>query len=265
MASKDSTVRTFGVIGGLCLFCSILVCVAVVSLQPLQEKAIQVDREQSILAAAGIDVAKGANVSDVYKDNIEARLVDLSTGNYVTNPDELKAILGTSSIDGYNFASAAKLPSASVEIPAEEDKAKLKTRAKYMPVYLVKSAAGYSSVILPVYGQGLWSTMYAYLSLNVDGNTIKGVKYYSHGETPGLGAEVTNPNWTAKWVGKKLFNESGVVKFAVSKKVNDATYEVDALSGATLTSDGVTRTIQYWADKNGYGMYLNKIKAEGVK
>ncbi|MGN1393548.1 MAG: Na(+)-translocating NADH-quinone reductase subunit C [Succinivibrionaceae bacterium] len=265
MANKDSFLRILAVIVGLCLFCSIIVCIAVVSLKPLQEKSIQVDREASILAAANIEVPKGKDISEVYKENIEARLLNLATGSFVTDENEKATVLNGSTVDGYDFNAASKIATSSVQIPADQDLAKIKSRAKYMPIYLVKSAGGYTSIILPVYGQGLWSTMYAYLSLNLDGNTIQGVKYYQHGETPGLGAEVENPLWTAKWSGKKLFDENGVVKFAVLKNLTNSNYQVDALSGATLTSDGVSRTVQYWADQNGYGPFLQKVKTEGVK
>lgn len=264
MAKQDSTIRTFVVIGVLCLVCSLLVCISVVALKDLQEKAMNVDREKSILAAAQIAFTD-SDVSKTYADRIEARLLDLSTGEFVTDKDKLKSILGDGSIDGYNFVSAAKLPDSSITIPADQDLAKIRTRAKYMPVYLVRSASGYSSIILPFYGQGLWSTMYGYLSVGTDGNTIRGVKYYSHGETPGLGAEIENPAFTALWVNKKLYDEAGNVAFKVSKKVENKDYEVDALSGATLTSNGVSTSVEYWANSNGYGPFLQKVKKEGVK
>jgi Na+-transporting NADH:ubiquinone oxidoreductase subunit C len=264
MAKQDSTLRTFIVIGVLCLVCSLLVCVSVVALKDLQSKAMNVDREKSILAAAQIEFTD-SNVSQVYADNIEARLLDLNSGDFVLDQNEISKIVGTGTVDGYNFVSASKLAESNISIPADKDLAKIRVRAKYMPVYLVKSAGGYSSIILPFYGQGLWSTMYGYLSVATDGNTIRGVKYYSHGETPGLGAEIENPAFTATWVNKKLFNEAGDVAFKVTKKVEKPEYEIDALSGATLTSNGVSTSVEYWASSNGYGPFLQKVKKEGVK
>lgn len=263
MAKQDSTMRTLVIILGLCLVCSLLVCIAVVCLRPLQEKAINVDREKSILAAAQVEI-KDNDISATYKGVIEARLLDMATGDFLPNDEAQKIANGN--IDGFDFVKAAKSEDKSQVIPADKDKAKIRVRSKYMPVYLVKSASGeITKVILPFYGQGLWSTMYGYLSLTTDGQLIQGVKYYSHGETPGLGAEIENPMFTAKWVGKKLFGEDGSVKFAVLKNVTEKDYQVDALSGATLTSNGVSASVQYWVDDNGYGPFLKKLKTQGVK
>ncbi len=267
-ASKDSTSRTFIVIGLLCLVCSLMVCVAVVLLKPLQAKQIQNDRELSILEAAGITVS--GDISKIYAENIEARLVNLESGKYVPNDKAAKIVgqdkNGKALIDGYNFVSESKLPDSSVTIDSKMDVAKIRTRARYMPVYLVKNtvSGGYKSVILPFYGQGLWSTMYGYLAVAGDGNTIMGVKYYSHGETPGLGGEIENPKFTRQWIGKKLFDEAGAPAFAVVKNASGE-HQVDALSGATLTSNGVTTSVKFWTDSMGYGPYLQRIKKGGIK
>lgn len=266
MAKQDSTVRTLVIIVSLCFVCALLVCLSVVILKPLQDKQIEVDRSKSILSAAGIEIVDN-DVTKTYADRIEARLLELDTGMFVS-AEKVKEITKGGTADAYDFQAASKLPESNYEIPADKDIAKIKRRAKYMPVYLVKSASGdgkYTSIILPFYGQGLWSTMYGYLSLSLDGNTIEGVKYYSHGETPGLGAEIENPNFTSKWAGKKLFDKNGVLQFAVLKKVEKPQHQVDAISGATLTSNGVSDSIKYWADANGYGPFLKKVKAEGVK
>ncbi len=267
-ANKDSTLRTFTVIGILCLVCSFMVCIAVVTLQPLQAKQIQNDRERSILEAAGIGI--NGDISKTYAENIEARLVNLANGKYVPN-DKAAVIAGKDKngmalIDGYNFVSAARLPDSSVAIEADKDTAKIRNRAKYMPVYLVKNtvSGGYKSVILPFYGQGLWGTMYGYLAVAGDGDTVMGVKYYSHNETPGLGGEIENPKFTQKWIGKKLYDASGAPVFAVVKNAS-GDHQVDALSGATLTSNGVTNSVKFWTDSMGYGPYLQRIKKGGIK
>ena len=266
MAKKETTLSTFSVIGGLCFVCSILVCVSVVLLKPLQEIAINNDRQISILEAASVKV--DGKVSEVYANNIEERLVDLKTGEYVTDKNQLASILGSAEaeIGSYDFVANAKVVGKNIDIDASKDKDNpgIKTTAAYMPVYLVKNGATYSAIILPFYGQGLWSTMYGYLSVDVDGNTIKAVKFYSHGETPGLGAEIENPKWTATWVGKKLFDNTEYM-FNIKKNAVANGHEVDALSGATLTSDGVSRSVKFWANESGYGKLLNRIKSEGVK
>ena len=254
MANKDSTLRTFTVIGLLCFVCSILVCGTVVVLKPLQEKEMNADREKSVLEAAGIDYS-GSNVSEVFAQKIEAKLLDLKTSAYVDSKtmreivqcDEKKS--DSDCAVSYNFVSESKLPEKNVAISKAEDFGDIKVRARYMPVYLVKANGQVSEVVLPFYGQGLWSTMYGYLAVDADGSTIKGVKYYSQGETAGLGAEVTNPAYTGKWIAKKLY-ENGEYKFKVTKGADKTSpYQVDAISGATLTSDGVNNSVKYWFEK----------------
>ena len=154
-----------------------------------------------------------------------------------------------------------------VKIPSELDFGGLSTRAKYAKIYLSRDEAGtVKEVILPVKGKGLWSTMYGFIALEADTKTIKGFAYYSHGETPGLGGEVDNPKWKAQWVGKKIYDANFEVLFTVNKgSVTDATankeYKVDGLSGATITGNGVTTSMQYWFGEHGYGKLLEKVRA----
>jgi Na+-transporting NADH:ubiquinone oxidoreductase subunit C len=125
-------------------------------------------------------------------------------------------------------------------------------------------------VILPVYGKGLWSTMYGFISLDADMTTVVGFAFYEHGETPGLGGEIDNPNWKNLWPGKRIYDDQGktrieVVKGTVDRGSANAIYQVDGLSGATLTARGVGNLLQYWMGQNGYRPLLAKLKQEGVK
>ena len=88
------------------------------------------------------------------------------------------------------------------------------------------------SIILPMHGYGLWSTMYGFLAIEADGQTVKSINFYDQGETPGLGGEVVNPNWRALWKGKKVYSESGEVELGLIKGVVDTSksgseYDVD--------------------------------------
>jgi Na+-transporting NADH:ubiquinone oxidoreductase subunit C len=133
-------------------------------------------------------------------------------------------------------------------------------------VYLIRGPTGeLTRIILPVHGYGLWSTMYGFLALEADGETVAGVQFYDHGETPGLGGEIDNPNWQARWVGKRVFDEQGelrirVVKGPVRPEDPDAPYEVDAISGATLTSEGVGRMVRFWLGEQAFGPYLERVR-----
>ena len=123
-----------------------------------------------------------------------------------------------------------------------------------------------SKVILPVHGPGLFSTLYGLLALEGDFSTVAGLTYYEHGDTPGLGGEVGNPDWQALWVGKAVFDDDGdvrleVVKGSVDAASPNAIHQVDGLSGATLTSQGVTNMMQYWLGADGFGPFLARMES----
>ena len=113
---------------------------------------------------------------------------------------------------------------------------------------------------MPIRGYGLWGTLYGYISLASDLNTINGIEFYEHKETPGLGAEVENEEWKNIWKGKILYNKDGGVELKVVKGASSNEYEVDGLSGATLTSNGVSNMIEYWLGPEAYGPALKKVK-----
>lgn len=252
--SNESVSKTFAVVGGLCLVCSILVAGAAVSLRPLQEAAKDRDRQANILQVAGLPLT---DIRRVYHERIEARLVDLQTGEYAAGD-----------ANSYDMRRAAKTPALSVPIAAEADVAGLKQRARLMPVYLARGSDGQlESIILPLYGQGLWSTMYGFLSLAPDGRTIKGLTYYEHGETPGLGGEIENPRWLALWQGKQLFDEQGKFVFRIIKGHAESgdRHQVDGLSGATLTGNGVQRSVEFWMGPQGFGPYLTRLQQGGAQ
>ena len=144
------------------------------------------------------------------------------------------------------------------------DVAGIRRRAKLAPVYFVKNEQGQTeTLILPVYGQGLWSTMYGFIALQPDGNTVKGITFYDHGETPGLGSEIQNPRWQALWPGKQFYNADGQFELKIIKGHADLSerHKVDGLSGSTLTSNGVEHLFAYWMGQHGYGTFLSKLRS----
>lgn len=249
MAKKESVGRTFAVIGVLCLVCSVVVSGAAVLLKPTQQRNQALDVQTNIVSVAGLG---REDVAETYDRFIEARLLDLTTDEFTDKP-----------VQGYNQRAAAKEPDASIKLDPSEDPSGIRRRANLVPVYMAKDEAGnLDSIILPIHGQGLWSTMYAFVAVAPDGNTIKGITYYEQGETPGLGGEVENPNWRAQFVGKKLFDENGKPAFKVVKggAPADAPSSVDGLSGATLTSNGVQHTFEFWFGEQGFGPFLAKVR-----
>lgn len=250
---KDSFSGTLIIVLAVSLVCSIIVAGAAVGLKPIQDEQKLLDKQRNILSVAGL-LTPEIDIKKVYAERIEQRVIDLATGEYVDMPN-------------FDARTAIKDPTQSVAIQPEDDFATLKIRAKYSDVYLVKDDTGnVNQVILPMHGTGLWSVIYAFVAVQPDGNTLNGITYYQQGETAGLGGEIANPLWQAKFVGKKLYDAQGNVALHVGKGAGtDAEHGVDGLSGASLTTKGVHGSFKYWFGQNGFAPYLTKLKTEGVK
>ena len=133
------------------------------------------------------------------------------------------------------------------------------------PVFLVRDGDRLEQVILPIEGAGLWATMYGFLAVENDGLTVRGLQFFEHGETPGLGDGVDKPAWRSQWPGKKLFDADGNPQIEVVKGKAPAgsEYQIDGLAGATLTGRGVSVFVQHWIGDEGYGPYLKSLQREG--
>lgn len=131
-------------------------------------------------------------------------------------------------------------------------------------VYLVRSNGEIEQVILPVEGAGLWGTMYGYLAVESDGQTARGLQFYQHGETPGLGDGVDKPAWQAQWNGKRLYDDDGnpLIEVVKGPAPEGSDYQIDGLAGATLTGRGVSIFIQHWIGDEGYGPYLKSLSGK---
>lgn len=255
--NNDSLEKTLAVALSLCFVCAILVSFSAVALRPIQATNKAMDMKQNILEVAGL-LSEGTDIHQAFAEQVEEKLVDLETGEYVENMD----------VTEYDQRKAAKDPEQSVVIPPEKDIASIKRKAKIAKVYLVKDGETLKSIILPIHGYGLWSTMYGFLALEADGQTVKSINFYDQAETPGLGGEVVNPDWRALWNGKSVYDESGQVALKLIKGVVDnskpgSEFQVDGLAGATLTSNGVSNLIKYWMSAEGFAPYLDKIKKVG--
>ncbi|MDH3591779.1 MAG: FMN-binding protein, partial [Planctomycetota bacterium] len=156
-------------------------------------------------------------------------------------------------------------PAASTVVPPDDDIAGVERRERYVRVYLVRDVDRVVQIVLPVRGDG-WSTMRAYVALDRDLATIRGFSVYSHEETAGLGAEVDDPKWKARWPGKRLFDAAGVYRLTLAKGAADpaSVYEVDGISGASVTTEGIENLLRFWFGKHGYRRYLTRLAAKGV-
>jgi Na+-transporting NADH:ubiquinone oxidoreductase subunit C len=215
------------------------------------------DKKKNILQAAGL-YQEGRPVEEQFT-KIEPRIVDLQTGAFSSEFDPAT----------FDSRAAVREPETSHRIPSALDKAGIKVRSRYKDVYLVMQDGQLQQLILPVHGKGLWSTMYGFISLDKDLTTVKGFAFYEHGETPGLGGEIDNPNWKKQWPGKKIYGEAGDVRIEVLKGTVDrnspnAVYQADGLAGATLTARGVGNLLKYWMGEDGYKPFLENLKEKGV-
>lgn len=252
-SNNDSIKKTLFVVIALSLVCSIIVSTAAVGLRDKQKANAVLDKQSKIVEMAGLQ-AEGS-VPELFAQYIEPRLVDFDSGDFVEGDAAT-----------YDQRKAAKVPAESIKLTAEQDKAKILRRANTGVVYLVKNGDEISKVIIPIHGNGLWSMMYAFVAVETDGNTVSGITYYEQGETPGLGGEVENPSWRAQFVGKKLFDENHqpAIKIVKGGAPAGSEHGVDGLSGATLTSNGVQHTFDFWLGDMGFGPFLAKVRDGGL-
>jgi Na+-transporting NADH:ubiquinone oxidoreductase subunit C len=257
---QHSTLYTIGFAAAICLFCAVFVSGSAVSLKERQDENKILDRQKKVLVVAGL-MKEGANwsadqIKSTFADNIQARVVDLKTGDYNQSVD----------VATFDQQKATKDPARSAIAP--DNSAKVGRLPHQAMVYHVMEAGSVARLIIPVEGKGLWSTLYGFLALEKDVDTITGITFYQHGETPGLGGEVDNPKWKALWKGRKAFNAAQKPAIEVLKgqagSVQDDPHHVDGLSGATITSRGVTYLVQFWLGEHGFGPYLAKFRAGGV-
>ncbi|MDD3764339.1 MAG: Na(+)-translocating NADH-quinone reductase subunit C [Nevskiales bacterium] len=254
MAAKDSKAYALWVAFILCFVCSVLVTAAAIALRPVQQAAKLDDKRKNILSVVNL-YEPGIDLDKAF-EQVTPKVINIETGEFAPEIDPAN----------YNQYAAAKDPSqGGSTIPGDEDIAKIKYKPKYATVYFLYNPDGsVKTVILPISGYGLWSTLYGFLAVEADGNTVVGINFYQQSETPGLGGEVDNPNWKALWPGKKIYGDQGqvalhLVKGGVNPDSPEAGHQVDALAGATLTSNGVSNLVQYWLSDAGFKPFLDRI------
>jgi Na+-transporting NADH:ubiquinone oxidoreductase subunit C len=255
---QHSNAYIMGFAAVVCLACSIVVSSSAVALRPRQDLNKELDRQKQVLTVAGLiepgQQVGATQVKQLFDENIVAKVVELSTGVIDESADP----------SSFDQRKATKDPATSR--PAGPNNAGLLRVPDQAVVYERVDDGNVTMYILPIEGKGLWSTLYGFLALAPDTNTIEGITFYAHGETPGLGGEIDNPSWKALWPGRKAFNDQGEIAIEVIKghagpPAQDP-YEVDGLSGATLTSRGVSHLVRFWLSDDGFGPFLDKVRAE---
>lgn len=256
MLRRDSIAGTLTVALVLCVVCSVVVSGAAVGLRSLQEANKEQERHRNILAAAGL-LEEGADVATLYEERVVPRMYDLKDSKFVDASAE--------EIAEFNPLAAAESPETSIDLEGD-DPAGIGRRENQTIVYLIRDEQGkLSKVVLPVRGKGLWSTLYGFLAVESDGETVAGLTFYQHGETPGLGGEVDNQRWKEQWPGKEIYDAAGDVAVEVVKgTAHDAKTQVDGLSGATITTRGVNNLVHFWLGERGFAGLLKQLKQGDV-
>lgn len=262
-SNKETFGKTLGFVFVVCLVCAALVSVSAITLKPLQMANKLLDKQTKILEASNllkktlsenIDVEGKAKVSEskaivtAYNKYVAAKMINLDSGEIVEGD-----------VDSFDERSAARDLANSQKL--KNDVAGINRRANNAVIYLVNDDAGkLQTVVLPIVGSGLWDLMYGFVGLETDLSTVRSLIYSDHKETPGLGALITNDKWKSYWPGKKVYNADNKLMINIVKggaKVGDI-HGVDAISGATLTSNGVKNSLHFWFGEQGYGPFIAK-------
>ncbi|MDC3086834.1 Na(+)-translocating NADH-quinone reductase subunit C [Gammaproteobacteria bacterium] len=255
---NDSIIKTLAVAFSVCLICSLVVSSSAVSLRDLQKENKLNDRRLKVLQVADIYDPE-LSISEQFLQ-LESKFIDFDTGRIFTEYNNFN-------IDEYDQVKATKDSNLSKAIPASDDIAIIKNRENVGKIYILRDdLKNIDKLILPIRGYGLWGTLFGFIAIESDFNTVSGIEFYEHKETPGLGAEVDNPKWKTSWKGKKIYDDDQVTLKVIKGKVEDgdtmSMYKVDGLSGATITSRGVSNMVSYWFSDSGYANLLKELNYE---
>ena len=261
MPPRDSMANTVLVAFVLCFVCSLAVSLAAVGLKERQEKNKALDVKKNILDATGIaraetgDSARSLSEDEIKKlfANIEAKIVDIDSAEFVE--------MSAEEIEKFDPRDSKN---ERVAIGDTDYKIGKSEREKRTKIFVVRNSDNsLDQIVLPIYGNGLWSTLYGFLAIDKDLETVKGITFYEHAETPGLGGEVDNPRWKDQWLGLSLYGEDGAPAIGVNKgpAPMGSKHLVDGLSGATITSRGVNDLVRYWISDGGFKPMLDKLRS----
>lgn len=252
---------TIAFTAAVCVVCSLLVAASAVLLKERQRANEFLYLQKNVLQATGL-VKPGAQIPDaevreMFRQRIEARLVNLETGAYVELPG----------VDAARYDQRRARQDLQRSRAAPPNPAQIKRIPNVAAIFLVMEDGKPVTAVLPIEGLGLYGTLYGFIGLDRDLTTIRGLAFYENRETPGLGGEVDNPKWKGLWPGRKAFDENRTVRIKLVKGVAgppaEDPYHVDALTGATITSNGVTRMLHFWLGENGFGPFIEKSKQRG--
>jgi len=242
--------RAIGMTALVSTVAAIVVSTSVIFLQPVQQSN-QRKSEQALLSNIVSTLPGLENVLiESGVDSLSTRWVQLDTGEISASPPE----------PDYDADTASTDPLWSIEIPKADDIAGIARRSLVLPVHLLEKQNRLELVVLPVYGTGYQSTIRAWLALSGDVQTVVSLSIVDQAETPGLGARIVEPDWLAQWAERSLYNTDGELVLRVSAGPAVSENEIDGISGATRTGNGINNLMQYWLGDQGFGPFLQNIE-----
>lgn len=252
--SNDDLIKIIGMAVLVAFVSSAAVSVTAVILRPYQEANRAAEQQARIDTM--LDTLPGMRdlMLEAGVDTLETRFVILDDGHFAKQADTAE----------FDLEKALQDPEASIALAPEADIAGIKRRANLSPVYLLQKEGDLKLIVLPVYGTGYQSTIRAALAIEADLTTIAALTIIEQGDTPGYGARIEEPEWLALWPGKKIADETGSIRIELVRDGASTPYEVDAISGATRTSTGITNLLRFWLGEHGFGPFLTRLRQEGL-
>lgn len=220
---KNTYIFTYSAV--LVILVAIALTLANILLTPAQQANVAIEQQWQILKSVGValDADQQKNKNKYIVDSYDKYIIE----SFVVNSKGEKV----SGVDAFKVDLKAEL---------KKDEA-----SRNLPVFIFKGDKGDIKVIVPIRGNGLWGPVWGYVALESDYNTVSGVVFDHEGETPGLGAEITTSAFQGQFVGKKIFEGDQFISVRVIKGGADKgdTHGVDAISGSTLTCNGIDAAI----------------------
>ncbi|WPY94409.1 NADH:ubiquinone reductase (Na(+)-transporting) subunit C [Limimaricola variabilis] len=250
---NEDPVKALGMAGLVALGAALTVSTAATLLEPRQAANLEAARAARMQAM--VDALPGLRVvmEEAGVTELQSRLVELESGSVLPGD-----------ATGFEAEPTARDAETGIDLPPEADIAGLGRRERVAAVHLLERDGAPVLVVLPMRGTGYQSTIHALLALEADLDTVAALTVTEQGETPGLGAQIERADWQALWPGRRIADDSGTIRIEVVRGTASTPYEVDGISGATRTGNGVTAMLRFWMGPWGYGPFLDRLAREGM-
>lgn len=247
-APLESRGKTLLVAFAVSAVCAVLVSGATVILRPVQQANRAAERQMRLEALVSAIPGMDKLMAEAGGDALSAVVVNLETGRAAkeVTPETVEAALAQ--------------PESWTALSPEQDMAMIGSRPDFAQIFLLREGGRVSLAILPIFGAGYNGPIQAMLAMRGDMNTIAGIAITDQSETPGLGARIEEPAWQASFAGKRVADDAGTIRFSVASGPSASDYEVDGITGATRTSNAMTRIVRFWLGPAGYGPLIDAIR-----